>query len=686
MRQKKLNIVPKPKSIRFRTGEYRVPSKVKIKLSDKAFNELKAIKKIFAKYGIKIDCIEKINCNFAWVSISGSKDFVLPKGKKPNGKEGYVLLITKNAMGIWANTNRGLFWALQTLAQMLEDSKRLPAVRIDDYPDIKMRGIHFDFKGTFSNEKHLLEMVEKLAYYKINTLLVEYEDKIAYTKNKKIALPHALSKDQVKKFVRHCREQHIEVIPLMQSFGHVEYILKHPTYKKLREDGYYDQLCPCNPESLKLFKECAGELIALHPDTEWFHIGADETRRLGYCPDCKKKADRIGKAGLFVEYIAKVIQIIQKMGKKPILWDDMLTRSGHPELFNKLPKNVTLMYWNYVVREKEESGVNVSGFIASKQWLTKSVDKELWQKAPDFFHSLLENGLTPEREHVYNVYKKHVITKNSPMFFYSLPHLKLLKGKRIETIGAASCRLSSRRFIDVEGRIGNIGFWAKTAKENNLVGVVSTSWARTTSVGAPSVLTEDTWYPMIASGEFYWSADTEIRDFDRRFNHRFLGIADTSATDLQYTFNKCRGNLYSSMTHATVKEFSTMINKAKRNQRYLEYIYYLMRVENMNRNLQYLWLNREGGMYTHLGSVVKMPLSAKFRFNLPQAKKVMKGHLREMSRLRREGVKLYRQTIFECEAHERVETLIRPIEAFYECIIKELERAVKMYRQVKKNE
>ncbi|MFA5089361.1 MAG: beta-N-acetylhexosaminidase, partial [Candidatus Omnitrophota bacterium] len=545
MAKTKLSIVPKPKSIRFGCGEYKLPPAIEISISAGASGELRTAEKILGKYGTRITSVKKMDWDYSCLAAGNSQNIFPLREKKPAGKEGYVLSVTKQGVGIRANTDAGLFYALQTLAQILEDTRTLPAVRIADYPDLEMRGLHLDFKGGFSTRKHLREMVEKLAGCKINTLLVEYEDKIVYAKNKKFVSPYALSPSEVAEFLKHCRVHHIQVIPLLQSLGHVEYILRHPAYSHLREGENCSQFCPSNPASLKLFEECAAELAELHPEAEWFHIGGDETRALGTCPVCKRKADKSGKTALYVEYITKAIQIIRKLGKKPIIWDDMLTRSGHPELLDNLPEGTTLMYWQYAVTEKESSSIQLEAYLASRRWLTKGVDKRAWEKAPDLVHNILEKDFPDEIRRAYNIYEKYFITKKSPLFFDSLPYLKILRKKKIPVIGASACRTSlDQRFPDVDWRMRNIKFWADVAKTNGLPGVISTSWARAASLGAPGILPEDSWYLMVAAGEFYWNTDSDIRDFDARFNFRFLGIADTRATDLQYSMVECKNLRY----------------------------------------------------------------------------------------------------------------------------------------------
>ena len=68
--------------------------------------------------------------------------------------------------------------------------------------------------------------------------------------------PEAYSEEEVGKVLAAARANGLDVIPLVQTFGHLEYVLKHSQFKELREDpDNYMDLCPLNPSSMPLVQE-----------------------------------------------------------------------------------------------------------------------------------------------------------------------------------------------------------------------------------------------------------------------------------------------------------------------------------------------------------------------------------------------------------------------------------------------
>lgn len=94
-----------------------------------------------------------------------------------------------------------------------------------------------------------------------------------------------------------------------------------------------------------MFADMAGEVMELHADSRYFHIGADETFHLGQCERCREFAEKHGKSKLFVDYVNKVGEFIKSRGKTPILWYDYLT--NYPKEVDNLSRDFCIMYWEY---------------------------------------------------------------------------------------------------------------------------------------------------------------------------------------------------------------------------------------------------------------------------------------------------------------------------------------------------
>ncbi|MCB0643439.1 MAG: family 20 glycosylhydrolase, partial [Phaeodactylibacter sp.] len=87
--------------------------------------------------------------------------------------EGYALTITPEQVRVSAQTPQGLFYATQTLKQLLQKDPNLgwylPAVQISDAPRFSYRGMHLDVVRHFHPVETVKAMLDQLAYHKLNT-------------------------------------------------------------------------------------------------------------------------------------------------------------------------------------------------------------------------------------------------------------------------------------------------------------------------------------------------------------------------------------------------------------------------------------------------------------------------------------------------------------------------------------
>ncbi len=180
----------------------------------------------------------------------------------------------------------------------------------------------------------------------INTLIVEYEATYPFDRNPLIPNRYAYTRTQIVSFVALCNHLGIDLIPLQQSFGHVEYILRNERYRQLREDPKdLSQVCPL--ETLKdslLFTALFTELASTHT-SPYIHIGCDETHLLGHCAKCRRMAEKEGISKLYIDYISMLCHIVTGLGKTPILWADIALK--YPEAIKTLPKGAIFIDWNY---------------------------------------------------------------------------------------------------------------------------------------------------------------------------------------------------------------------------------------------------------------------------------------------------------------------------------------------------
>jgi len=212
--------------------------------------------------------------------------------------------------------------------------------------DFSVRGFHIDLRIQPMPVAALRTLADELAAFGLNTLLIEWEATYPYDRHATISNEYAYTRDELKSFVSYCADLGVQVIPLQQCFGHVEYILRHERYAHLRESNKdLCQLCPLKEKAaLQVFRELLEDVASTHP-APYIHIGGDETYLLGHCQDCKAKAQREGKSKLYVDYFSQIAHWIVRLGRRPLIWADMLLR--HPEAAALMPKECVFVDWNY---------------------------------------------------------------------------------------------------------------------------------------------------------------------------------------------------------------------------------------------------------------------------------------------------------------------------------------------------
>ncbi len=212
--------------------------------------------------------------------------------------------------------------------------------------NFKVKGFHLDLRIQVMTPTALMEFADELSELGMNTLVLEWEGTYPFEKHATISNKYSYTRAEVKSFISHCEGLGIKVIPLQQTLGHVEYILRNPRYSILKEDRKdISQLCPMEISDNKaLFTDLFTDLANMH-NSDYIHIGGDETYLLGHCEKCKKKVAKEGKSKLFVDHMKMIADIVISLGKKPVMWADIILK--YPEAAADLPKETIFVDWNY---------------------------------------------------------------------------------------------------------------------------------------------------------------------------------------------------------------------------------------------------------------------------------------------------------------------------------------------------
>ncbi|QQT25299.1 beta-N-acetylhexosaminidase [Sphingobacterium spiritivorum] len=213
-------------------------------------------------------------------------------------------------------------------------------------PDFAVRGFHLDLRVQVMKMPALKKFARQLHDGGVNTLIMEWEATYPFENHPLIPNQFAYTREEVREFVDYCENMGIDVIPLQQSFGHVEYILRHYRYKDLREDQKdYSQINPLKEKEAKaLFTDLYKDLISTHK-SEYIHIGGDETYLLGHSKESQAKVAAVGKGRLYGDYIKLLCQLVVELGKKPVVWADIAMK--YPDALQGIPKETVFIDWNY---------------------------------------------------------------------------------------------------------------------------------------------------------------------------------------------------------------------------------------------------------------------------------------------------------------------------------------------------
>jgi hexosaminidase len=297
-------------------------------------------------------------------------NFILPKSqplstvtfvrstKAPDHPEGYALTIDRHGVRVDYRETGGLRAAGATLRQLVREyGHRLPCLKIRDWPDFARRGVMLDIsRGRVPKLETLLDLVERLADFKINEFQLYTEHTFAYRRYQSVWRDWgALTAAEIRTLDARCRELGIDLVPNQNSFGHLRYFLEHPKVKKLAEVSepyagstgdflrFPTTLAPNNPGTIKFIRELYDELLP-NFSSKFLNVGCDETWDLGR-GQSKKLCERYGKGRVYVDFLKQIEREVSKRGRTMMFWGDIIL--NHPELIRSLPKNVIALNWGY---------------------------------------------------------------------------------------------------------------------------------------------------------------------------------------------------------------------------------------------------------------------------------------------------------------------------------------------------
>ncbi len=297
--------------------------------------------------------------------------------------ERFSISVTDTSILLTAGRRLSLLYAVCALLDIGREGE-FPICEIDDAPTKEMRGVHIGLP-----KRENIEFVKRLFKYfllplRYNQVIVQFSGSVKYDSHPEIAeayleanlraeaglqppFPHdymasegkLLEKQEVAGILDAARELGFEIIPEVQSLGHVQWLTyAHPelgeraeedkvvtdtTDEDLRPENFYTHCyCPSNKKSYEIMFELLDEIIELARPERYVHMGHDEVYHLGLCEECKK----LSHAELFAKDVNIYYDFLAKKGLKMAIWADMLqpiTPYKTHEASALIPKDILML-------------------------------------------------------------------------------------------------------------------------------------------------------------------------------------------------------------------------------------------------------------------------------------------------------------------------------------------------------
>lgn len=444
------------------------------------------------------------------------EDFTIPNTREGKNlrfiqslmpEEAYILEINAKGITIKAASISGYYYGIQTLRQIIEQStsRSIKCMIIEDEPDLPMRGMLLDLRMQTYNLEYVLRFIRYLGYFKKNTLLIEYSDKFPYDGiYSEIRSSFAFNEDDIRQIVDCCHENCITIIPMIQSFGHMEYLLRGASFYDLRESGQHDsQICPLHPDALEHIKTIYNQVMDYHIHSQDICIGGDEPCHLGECPKCAAFVDKSSLGDLYVHHINALAEIIVDMGYKPITCADKLL--AYPEVVHKLHPSYSVMDWDYWTYDNKPPKV--------MNW------RRLKMISPNEVHDQID-GMASFIEEV-------ALDENKQLRAY--PYSKYFSDRGISVIGlpsTASVGPDCCWVPQYQVHTPNIISFTEHVKRYKGQGIINTAWER--------FLFETTYYGIALGAECAWAGYEREAKFNQKFSRLFFGTEDEELIQCMY--------------------------------------------------------------------------------------------------------------------------------------------------------
>ncbi len=189
-------------------------------------------------------------------------------------------------MTISAPADAGVFYGTRTLKQAVHDGGTAPEGVVRDEPAKERRGFMLDIARKHYDAEWIKDRIRELGDLKFNELGLHFSDdqgfRIESDSHPEVVSADHLTKAQVKEIVDLAAERHIEVVPEIDSPGHLGAVIAaHPDLQLRNAQGTPTRgaIDISKAESAEIVDDLLNEYADVFPGSQW-HLGGDEYQAL----------------------------------------------------------------------------------------------------------------------------------------------------------------------------------------------------------------------------------------------------------------------------------------------------------------------------------------------------------------------------------------------------------------------
>lgn len=359
-----LPVIPTPQDVSLSAGQFRISSQTRIILAAEATPQDRftadQLNEHLIELGLSpLDVSEESRTRsrtsgFIYIGTPSSQKGKAFLAEGASGftdamkDEGYILSIANDGVLILGESERGRFYAMMTLLQLIQKEKKaalLPRVLIRDWPLQSIRGITDDLsRGQVSTQENFKKIIRYLARHKLNVYSPYIEDIFVFKNHPLIGKGRgALSPQEVKELDSYAKRYHVELIPIFETLGHWENILLLPEYAQFAEFPGAHTVNVSDERVYTLLDEMIGELAAAF-SSPYFNMAADESWDVGLGAS-REMVLQSDLASVHAAHYKRLFAILAKYGKRPLMYGDIIL--NHPTILEKIPRDVIIVDWQY---------------------------------------------------------------------------------------------------------------------------------------------------------------------------------------------------------------------------------------------------------------------------------------------------------------------------------------------------